>query len=127
MVGSACPNARIGSGRFLLDLAGHGFCGIYFAGAGQMDSASRLFDKLRASDQRFTGLVVINSEDEKAISIVHDPNGEVFRTFNAQPDTFYLLRPDLHIAGRWLTVECDEVMDTLARNLERGQVNVDAI
>jgi hypothetical protein len=37
---------------------------------------------------------------EKVRKGIPDSNGEIAGLFGAQPGTFYLLRPDLHIAGR---------------------------
>ena len=40
--------------------------------------------------------------------------GEIARLFAAGPGTLYLLRPDLHIAGRWKTVVPGEILKTAA-------------
>ena len=50
---------------------------------------------------------------------ITDTNGEIARLFAAGPDTFYLLRPDLHIAGRWKTVVADEALRTASLCLGR--------
>jgi 3-(3-hydroxy-phenyl)propionate hydroxylase len=39
-------------------------------------------------------------------------NGEIARLFAATPGTLYLLRPDLHIAGRWKSVVPGEILKT---------------
>ena len=41
-----------------------------------------------------------------------DPDGEIARLFGAVPGTLYLLRPDLHIAGRWKAIAPDEILRT---------------
>jgi 3-(3-hydroxy-phenyl)propionate hydroxylase len=43
---------------------------------------------------------------------IPDENGKITALFGAQPGTLYLLRPDLHIAGRWKTVIAGEIMQT---------------
>ena len=42
-----------------------------------------------------------SASEAKAIA---DSDGEIARLFAAAPGTLYLLRPDLHIAGRWKAV-----------------------
>jgi len=43
---------------------------------------------------------------------VADNDGEIARLYAAAPGTLYLLRPDLHIAGRWKTAIPGEVLKT---------------
>ncbi|MFZ1104172.1 MAG: FAD-dependent monooxygenase [Hyphomicrobiaceae bacterium] len=52
-----------------------------------------------------------------ARSAVHDPDGAVARLFGAEPGTVYLLRPDLHIAGRWKAFASSEVVAQLEAGL----------
>lgn len=117
--GSACPNARIDEDRYLLDLTGRGFCGIYFSGGKGMDAVAPLFKKLKELDPHFTGLIVSEDDASKNSGNVHDLNGDVTQIFDAQPGTFYLLRPDLHIAGRWRQVGMDEITEVLEIYLRR--------
>jgi hypothetical protein len=49
---------------------------------------------------------------EKVRKGILDSNGEIAGLFGAQPGTFYLLRPDLHIAGRWKAIVPDEILRT---------------
>jgi 3-(3-hydroxy-phenyl)propionate hydroxylase len=41
-----------------------------------------------------------------------DQDGEIARLFAAAPGTLYLLRPDLHVAGRWKAVVPGEILKT---------------
>jgi len=41
-----------------------------------------------------------------------DTDGEIARLFGAVPGTLYLLRPDLHIAGRWKAIVTEEILRT---------------
>jgi 3-(3-hydroxy-phenyl)propionate hydroxylase len=50
---------------------------------------------------------------------IADSDGEIARLFAAEPGTFYLLRPDLHIAGRWKTIASDEIQRTACLCLGR--------
>ena len=96
-IGSAAPNVRLDDGSFLLDRLGEGFSGLWFtggdSGADPGDAPQRLFTELRALDRRFTGLVV----GPPATAI-----------YGARPGSFYLLRPDLHVAARWRTADTAE-------------------
>ena len=49
------------------------------------------------------------ASDAKTIA---DSDGEIARLFAAAPGTLYLLRPDLHIAGRWKAVVPGEILKT---------------
>jgi 3-(3-hydroxy-phenyl)propionate hydroxylase len=55
-----------------------------------------------------------------AAGTIADSDGEIARLFDAQPGTFYLLRPDLHLAGRWKAVAADEVLETARLCLGRA-------
>ena len=41
---------------------------------------------------------------------IADENDKIAGLFDAQPGTFYLLRPDLHIAGRWKAIVASEIL-----------------
>jgi 3-(3-hydroxy-phenyl)propionate hydroxylase len=43
---------------------------------------------------------------------IADPDGEIARLFASAPGSLYLLRPDLHIAGRWKSIIPDEIVKT---------------
>ncbi len=59
---------------------------------GKPDAAQvALLDQLGRLDKRFA-------------SISLDASGDIARLYGAAPGTLYLLRPDLHIAGRWKTI-----------------------
>ncbi len=92
-IGSAAPNVRLNDGSFLLDRLGEGFSGLWFADTDPGDAPARLFEELRTLDRRFTGLVV----GQPATTI-----------YGARPGSFYLLRPDLHVAARWRTADAGE-------------------
>lgn len=117
-VGSACPNARVGGDRYLLDLAGLGFYGIYFCDTNSTDTVASLFEKLKILDPHFTGLFVSEDSACENFVTVYDLNGDVAQIFDARPGTVYLVRPDLHIAGRWRQVRMDEVIEVLEKKLE---------
>ena len=108
--GSFAPNARLADGSFLLDRPGDGMTALLFCKGEPSPEQAALFDELRRLDKRFAALVVQpNGATAEALA---DPDGEISRLYGAEPGTLYLLRPDLHIAGRWKTIAADEVLYT---------------
>jgi 3-(3-hydroxy-phenyl)propionate hydroxylase len=99
--GAACPNVRLSDGRFLLDMAGDGFTGLLFAALPADNPENTLMDELKTIDRRFTTLVIDIRETDAAWM------------FDAAPGTFYLLRPDMHVAGRWKHVEAETIAAAL--------------
>ena len=118
--GSACINARIDEGRRLLDLAGTGFTGFYFTSPAGPAPPTELADRLAALDARFRLVVIVAEASQSGgQSIFPDRTGAIARRFDAVPGTFYLIRPDLHVAGRWRDVSDREVLTVMQANLGR--------
>ena len=92
--GSFPPNAKLADGSYLLDRAGDGITAVLFCDAPDTEQDA-LLDQLRKLDKRFVALRIQRTEDA---------DGEIARLFGAAPGTLYLLRPDLHIAGRWKAI-----------------------
>ncbi len=110
--GSASVNARLADGSHLLDRAGDGMTAILF-GDGAPDTAqAALLEQLGQLDTRFVALLVQCQGSPPTAGAIADADGEIGRLFGAQPGTLYLLRPDLHIAGRWKTIAADEILRT---------------
>lgn len=103
--GAAAFNVRLADGEYLLDHAGDGFTGILFAANAPSDEAADLLQDLAAADPKFT------------VHVIRDLDGAIAATYGAGASTFYLLRPDLHVAGRWRSLVPDEVRRTLAAGL----------
>jgi 3-(3-hydroxy-phenyl)propionate hydroxylase len=108
--GSASLNAKLPDGSFLLDGAGYGLTALLFCEAAPNAEQASLLDQLRALDNRFVALII--RRGGAAPGSIDDSDGDIARLFNARPGTLYLLRPDLHIAGRWKAVAADEVLRT---------------
>jgi len=98
-IGSAAPNVRLADGDFLLDRAGDGFTGLLFAGEAGDTRAADLFAALGSLDPGFTGIVA---------------SGPALAVYGAEPGSFYLLRPDLHVAARWRKADAAEIRAALA-------------
>ena len=45
-----------------------------------------------------------------------DHTAQVFSLFDAQPGSFYLVRPDGHVLGRWRQVRAEQVAAALAKS-----------
>ena len=71
----------------------------------------RLLEQLRQLDKHFVSLLIQRQDTSKGKTIP-DGNDKIAGLFGAQPGTLYLLRPDLHIAGRWKTIIASEILQT---------------
>jgi 3-(3-hydroxy-phenyl)propionate hydroxylase len=112
--GSASPNAELADGTHLLDHAGDGLTAILFDGGVASAEQITLIEQLRQLDPRFVLLAVQGPGSGARASEIPDANGDIARLFGAVPGTLYLLRPDLHIAGRWKTIIPAEILLTAA-------------
>jgi 3-(3-hydroxy-phenyl)propionate hydroxylase len=117
--GSVAPNARLPDGSYLLDRAGIGITAILFCGGSPSAEQTALLDQLGKIDKRFVALLVACQGSAAEAGATPDTDGEIARLFAAEPDTLYLLRPDLHIAGRWKTTVPDEILRTASLCLGR--------
>jgi 3-(3-hydroxy-phenyl)propionate hydroxylase len=108
--GSFPPNAKLPDGSFLLDRAGDGLTAMLFCGGTPSAEQIALLEQLRQLDKRFAALLV--QPAGSAQGAISDADGEIARLFGAVPGTLYLLRPDLHIAGRWKTIVTAEILRT---------------
>lgn len=118
--GSFPPNARLADGHFLLDRAGDGLTAILFCDGSPGDEQAALLARLGQLDRRFVALPVALQGSAPTAGAIPDTDGEIARLFGAQPHTFYLLRPDLHIAGRWKALVADEILETARLCLGRA-------
>jgi len=119
--GSVALNAELADGSHLLDRAGIGLTAILFCEGSPTAEQAALLGQLGAIDMRFVALPVACQGAAAEFKSIADPNGEIARLFAAAPGTFYLLRPDLHIAGRWKTIVTNEVLRTAALCLGRAR------
>ena len=113
--GSFPPNAKLADGSFLLDHAGDGMTAILFCeGAPNRRTGAHCSRNSASLDKRFVALLVTCQGSAPTAGAIADGDGEIARLFGAEPGTLYLLRPDLHIAGRWKTIVADEILRTAA-------------
>jgi 3-(3-hydroxy-phenyl)propionate hydroxylase len=112
--GSVATNAKLPDGSHLLDQAGIGMTAILFCQGTPSTDDIMLLDRLRNTDKRLAALLIGTSH-------IRDADGEIARLYAAAPGTLYLLRPDLHVAGRWKTIVANEVLRTAALCLGRAR------
>jgi 3-(3-hydroxy-phenyl)propionate hydroxylase len=110
--GAAAFNACMSDGTFLLDATGRGFTVLLFGGdAALTPEIEALFQQLHARDPGFEYVRIY----ERAIAELYGapPDGTV-------PGTVYLLRPDLHVAGRWKQAVPAEILASIDAYLAQG-------
>jgi 3-(3-hydroxy-phenyl)propionate hydroxylase len=117
--GSASANAELADGSHLLDHAGDGMTAILFCDGAPEPAQAALLEQLGQLDKRFVSLLIQRLDvPSKGITISDEDDG-IAGLFGAQPGTLYLLRPDLHIAGRWKTIIAGEILQTASLCLGR--------
>jgi 3-(3-hydroxy-phenyl)propionate hydroxylase len=113
--GAAAVNARLADGGYLLDQTGTGFAALMFGFSSDLrgpilgevrDQIQELSVELQRRDPRFTTVLI----DDRAI----------MQRYGAEPGSVYLLRPDLHVAGRWMQANKGEILATLDACLGRA-------
>lgn len=110
--GSVALNATLDDGSHLLDRAGNGMTAILFCDGHPPADQAALLEQLGRIDKRFVSLVIGSRGPDYGTETIVDDDGRVARLFAAGPGTLYILRPDLHVAGRWKTVVPAEVLKT---------------
>src|SRR5262245_35663580 len=112
--GAPLANHKLGDDLFLLDLLGPGFSGLYFSDSGEIPGSLRtLFEELALAGEAFRPIVIARRDDAGAELVAPD----LFAAYGATDGTFYLVRPDRHIAARWKQVEPDHIRRALLRTL----------
>lgn len=120
--GAPIINQCLGDRDYLLDYIGTGFSGFYFAESDVFDPFIIDFpDKLKVGDEQFTLIVIARTSFTlENITVLYDKSGELFSAYNAEPGSFYLIRPDRHISARWKKIKIDEVMQAFTQTLNGG-------
>jgi 3-(3-hydroxy-phenyl)propionate hydroxylase len=110
--GSAAPNAKLADGTYLLDRAGNGMTAILFCDGSPSVEQTALLEQLRQLDTRLVSLLIQCQGFSSGPEAISDDDGAIARLFDAAPGALYLLRPDLHVAGRWKAIIPDEILHT---------------
>lgn len=109
--GACVINQKLGQDDFLLDHLGRGFSGFYFTEKGDLSPEI---------ESLFTGLTVGN-DPFRAIMLNRQDHQVIFEAYDAEEGSFYLIRPDRHIAARWRQIRPDEVVTALQVALGKGE------
>jgi 3-(3-hydroxy-phenyl)propionate hydroxylase len=114
--GAPSPDAPVriqGQPGWLLQLLGGQFVGIYFAGSQPVPST--MLAALQGLERSTVPVKSIVISDQSSLVGCVDSEGLAKERLDARVGTYYLFRPDQHVAGRWRTFEPAVVRDALAR------------
>ena len=113
--GAASTDAPIRDGWFLRAIGG-GFTGLYFTG-GKVAIPADDLHALAAGAIPIRPLLIAppGTNRSNGIEVLEDTEGKLTERFDATPGTFYLLRPDQHVAARWRQFDPSRVRQALAR------------
>ncbi len=125
-IGDMVPGAPMDDGRiklgmqdgWLIDQLGNRFQGLYFCDdpAAISHSVQAQFSVLAQSALPIEALVIARKPGQVAnAKVVLDISGVLAKRYDAQDGTYYLARPDQHIAARWRTLDAVRVQQALAR------------
>ncbi|WFM71450.1 FAD-dependent monooxygenase [Halomonas sp. CKK8] len=116
--GAPLINRRLGDDDFLLDHLGSGFNLLHFSEDGRIDARlEQELDKLRSRGLDITLLRASRTPgDEKTLV---DVDGSLFAGYGARPGSAYLVRPDRHVAARWMALDPAEL--NAALNIAQGR------
>ncbi|WP_020656751.1 FAD-dependent oxidoreductase [Massilia niastensis] len=103
-----------GQPDWLLWQTGNEFTGIYFAGTGNDRQVLQELEALAGGRIPLQALVVAPAGQDLP-GTIEDSAGLVAARYDAQPGTFYLLRPDQHVCARWRQFDAQAVREALAR------------
>ncbi|WP_417624682.1 FAD-dependent oxidoreductase [Paremcibacter congregatus] len=107
MSGACVINQRITDDDYLLDHLGKGFSGFYFTESNVIrENVQMLFDQMAVGGDPFTPIILNRAA-----------HGSIFEAYGADAETFYLVRPDRHIAARWKHIQPAEVIQAFRRAL----------
>lgn len=117
--GAAMRNVRLGDG-FLTDHMGDGFTLLAFTDGGWPSALDDMVAAMRRRHARLRVVAIgLAAEASEPVRALADPSAAVAEAYGAVPGSLYLVRPDLHVAGRWKEAVADEVLATLDAGLGR--------
>ncbi|MCY4154041.1 MAG: FAD-dependent oxidoreductase [Gammaproteobacteria bacterium] len=116
--GAPCLDAPVtinGAAAWFLNQLGERFVGVYFRAEGSIPAG---LDEVGTESIPVATLVV--SVTATGPGLITDTSGLLHRHYDARPGTYYLVRPDQHIAGRWREFNRDKAATALARATGRA-------
>jgi 3-(3-hydroxy-phenyl)propionate hydroxylase len=113
--GASCMDAPVrkdGRSGWLLESLGWKFKGLYFAVQGETFSK---VDELADCSIPIEVVTVQSAGGSGGSEALVDAEGLVAKHYDGQPGTFYLIRPDQHVAGRWRKFDVEKVCQAVMR------------
>ena len=111
--GAPCLDAPVsinGADAWFLNQLGDRFVGIYFS-----DNGSAPTELNSVGSDRVPVETVIVSRTNSGNGHIADSNGLLHRHYDALPGTYYLVRPDQHVAARWREFNRGKVLRAMER------------
>ncbi|HSH57515.1 MAG TPA: monooxygenase, partial [Halomonas sp.] len=106
--GAPLINRRLGDNDFLLDHLGSGFNLLHFSVDGGLEPAlQQQLESLRSRGINITLLRLTRSPGDEQTLV--DVDGSLFAGYGARPGCAYLVRPDRHVAARWMALDPAEL------------------
>jgi len=125
--GTPSTDAPVNDGDWFLQLIGNNrFNGLYFSqpdGSLGSEEQATLSALTENTEIPFTILVVgLNPDISRPTGVnpVTDPKDVLKQRFDGQPGTFYLFRPDQHVAARWRNLDQQKIEAALNRATGRN-------
>ena len=111
--GSPCLDAPVsidGVDAWFLNQLGDRFVGIYFS-----EDGTAPVGITGAGSGRIPLETIVVAKTGNAGNNIVDSNGLLYRHYDALPGTYYLIRPDQHVAARWREFSREKVLRALER------------
>ena len=111
--GAPCLDAPVsidGADAWFLNQLGDRFVGIYFS-----DDGSAPAELNSVGSDRVPVETIIVSRTNSGNGHIADSNGLLHRHYDARPGTYYLVRPDQHVAARWREFNREKVFRAMER------------
>ncbi|MGY4210519.1 3-(3-hydroxy-phenyl)propionate hydroxylase [Burkholderia sp. PvR073] len=116
--GAAAADAPVraqGASGWLLQHLGDGFAGVLFGLPADAAALVQALDGLALPVRPVLVVPAGHAQPVAGVDVVEDVDGFAAQRYDAQPGTFYLLRPDQHVCARMRTLERQAIADALAR------------
>ena len=111
--GAPCLDAPVsinGADAWFLNQLGDRFVGIYFSAAGTTPAE---INDIRSGQVPVETITVTRAKSND--NHIIDSKGLLHRHYDARPGTYYLVRPDQHVAARWREFRRGKVLSALAK------------